>query len=294
MKMSSFRYVFPQAFKSLKLNGWMTFAAIFTIAISLFLCIIFYMIILNLDYNADVIESNVEIVGYISADFPQEEYAALESALSQLPGSASVAFISKDDGLSSLSSRFPEDDLLDIMGNVNPLPDSYSVKALTPEDVAPLAAAMEELTGIESVRYGQGTVDKLFSFTDAIRKAGVGIMILLAIAAILLVAMNIRITVYARRKEIMVMKWVGATNWFIRWPFLLEGIILGLIGSIIAVSLALVVYANSVGYAAELLSFVYFVNLNGIWLSIGLYALLAGILMGALGSVISMTRFLQV
>ncbi len=273
----------------------MTFAAIFTIAISLFLCVMFWLLIINLDANATVIESEVEIIGYISDDIPEGDYYLIENALKSLPGCASVGYISKEEGLRRLAPRFGgEEELLASLGGVNPLPSSYYIKALTPGDVAPLAKMMEGVAGITSVRYGQGTVDKLFAFTDIVRKAGLGIMLLLGFAAIMLVAMTIRITVYARRKEIMVMKWVGATNWFIRWPFLLEGIILGLAGSIAAVVLALVAYNNAFAYIGGIVPFLTFLETAAICRAVALYSIIGGILMGAVGSIVSMARFLNV
>lgn len=295
MKGSTFRYVLPQALKSLRNNGWMTLASVLTIAISLFLCVIFWLLILNLDANATMVESEVEIIGYIDEAVPEEEYYRIAEALENLEGCAEVGYISKDEGLNRIAPRFGgEEELLASLGGENPLPNSYYIKALSPEYVAPLASMMEGIAGISSVRYGQDTVDNLFAFTGIVRSAGLGIMVLLAFAAIMLVAMTIRITVYARRKEIMVMKWVGATNWFIRWPFLLEGIILGLAGAIIAVILALVVYHNAGNYVGELVNFLIFMETGIIWQQVALYSLTAGILMGAVGSVISMAKFLNV
>jgi cell division transport system permease protein len=296
MKLSSFRYVFPQALKSLKINGWMTMAAVFNIAISVFLCLLFLAVIINSNANAGLIESNVEIIGFIKDDYPAENYRAIEESLYALEGFAEMKFISREEGLGKIAGRFGGDteSLLETLGGENPLPDSYSVKALTPEHVEALAQGISAVEGIESVRYGQDTVDKLFLFTKIIRQAGLGIMLLLVFAAIILVAMTIRITVYARSDEIKVMKWVGATNAFIRWPFLVEGVLLGFMGALIAVALAVTLYYKGTGYAGEILSFIYFVDMADIWKYIIIYPLGAGILMGAVGSVISLARFLRV
>ncbi len=297
MKLQTFRYLAPQAFKSLKLNGWMTFAAIFTIAISLFLCVAFWLLIQNIDANATQIESEVQIIAYIKDGVTDEDLAQAKTAIQAMPGFAGLSFISKKDGLAQLAPEFnlsSEDELLETLGGVNPLPNSYSIQAQTPEDVASLAQKVEQLEIIESVRYGEGTVDKLFTFTDTMRLAGVVVMVLLAVAAIMLVAMTTRLTVYARRKEIMVMKWVGATNWFIRWPFLLEGVVLGLIGSGLALILALTGYTQVIDYLSQTIPFVFFLELGHLWAPLTLYTLGAGVLMGAVGSIISMAKFLNV
>lgn len=294
MKASSMRYIFPQACKSLKINGWMTFAAIVTITISLFLCTFFWLLVVNIDANATQMESDVRIMAYIKDEVPDSDYAAIKEAIAALDGVDTIDFISKEDGIKSLSNRFGGIDLAATLEGANPLPDSYSVKAKTPEDVEPLAKSIGEIKQIEKVRYGEGYVENLFAFTDTIRKAGIAIMILLGLAAILLVAMNTRLTVYARRREVMVMKWVGATNSFIRWPFFLEGLLIGFIGAVISAVLVLVVYYNANSYLASTISFMHVVNIGQLWPGVFGFTILAGILMGAFGSIISLTRFLDV
>lgn len=295
MKFSSFRYIIPQALSSLKVNGWMTFAAIITITISLFLCSLFWLIIVNLDANATEVESQVEIVAYILDSVDDVEYDAIESSIKGIEGVKETTFVSKEDGLDTMSETFGENsDLVAALDGSNPLPDSFSVKAQNPEQVAIIADSIEQMEQIESVRYGQGSVEKLFSLTDTLRKASVAIMILLGIGSIVLVAMAIRLTVYARRKEVMVMKWVGATNAFIRWPFLIEGLLLGLFGAVIASVGAMVAYTFSVDYLSSAVSFLTFIEPAKLWFQVVGVTIVAGIVMGIFGSLISVARFLDV
>ena len=295
MNRHGFSYVVPQAFSSLRINGWMTFAAIATIAISLFLCLLFWLMIINIDSNAEQLESNVEIIGYIADEVPQEKYDSIKGKIASISGVSSLAYISREDGLARIAPRFGTvEQLLDSMGGVNPLPNSFSVKAQSPEVVAGIAEQMAALGGISEVRYGENEVEKLFAFTSAMRLAGIIIMVLLAVAAVFLAAMTTRISVYARKQEIMVMKWVGATNWFIRCPFLLEGIILGLVGALLAVAAAFFVYAKACAYVAASLSFIVMLPAATLWLSVGLITLGVGVLMGAIGSIVSLARFLNV
>jgi len=295
MNRHGFGYVVPQAFSSLRINGWMTFAAIATIAISLFLCLLFWLMIINIDINAENLESNVEIIGYIAEEVPQEQYNAMQGKIASLAGVSALTYISREDGLLRIAPRFGSvEQLLASMGGVNPLPNSFSVKAQSPEAVAGIAEQMAVLEGIAKVRYGENEVKKLFAFTSAMRFAGIVIMALLAVAAVFLVAMTTRISVYARKQEIMVMKWVGATNWFIRCPFLLEGIILGLVGSLLAVGAAFLVYSKVCAYVAGSLAFIVLLPASALWLTVGLIAVGVGILMGAIGSIVSLARFLNV
>ena len=112
MKMYSFRYIFPQAFKSMKNNGWLTAAAILTITISLFLCAFFWMIIININVNATEIEDDVRVMAYIDFDVPESDYEEIELTLRNIDGVQSVEFVSKDDGLLTLEDRFNDTDLL--------------------------------------------------------------------------------------------------------------------------------------------------------------------------------------
>ncbi|MEG2213397.1 MAG: FtsX-like permease family protein, partial [Clostridiales bacterium] len=143
-------------------------------------------------------------------------------------------------------------------------------------------------------RYGEGTVEKLFALTETMRKVGIAAMVLLALAAVVLIAMTIRLTVVARKKEVMVMKWVGATNAFIRWPFLLEGLLLGLFGGILALILVLLAYTNAGDYLANTISFVLVLDLSNIWQSAAVFTLGAGLILGICGSLLPLARFMDV
>ena len=119
-------------------------------------------------------------------------------------------------------------------------------------------------------------------------------MLMLAVAAVTLISMSVRLTIVARRKEIMIMKWVGATNSFIRWPFFLEGLILGVTGGLLALICVLACYAGSLDYITSTIPFISVLSFNEIWLPATLFTLGAGLLLGAIGSLLPMTRSLNV
>lgn len=293
MRMTSLRYIFPQAFKSFKNHGWMTFAAIMTMTISIFLCTFFWLLVVNVDANATNIESEVRIVAYILDEIDEDTYPAIQMRIEQLPGVQLVEYVSREQGLQEMESRFGSN-LQETLGGRNPLPNRYSITANSPEEVSIVAAAVEQLPQIETVRYGEGSVEKLFAFTSVLRKAGIAIMLLLGLAAVVLIAMTTRVTVYARRKEIMVMKWVGATNAFIRLPFYIEGMIIGIFGAVLAAALVILCYNGAGNYMSSTVAVVFMVPLNDIWSQVILFSLSAGAVMGALGSGISVARFLDV
>ncbi|MDO4581636.1 MAG: permease-like cell division protein FtsX [Bacillota bacterium] len=294
MKASSFRYVFPQATKSMLQNGWMTFAAIMTITISLFLCAFFWLLLVNLNANAERIESDVRVVAYLAQEVTEAELPEIEKQIKWIDGVAELEFTDKLEGLSELEERFGGVDLQATLGGANPLPFRYSITAESTEQVAAIAEELQTIAGVDTVRYGQDTVEKLFALTATLRQVGLAIMALLGVAAVVLIAMAIRMTIMARRKEIMVMKWVGATNGFIRWPFFIEGLILGVAGAVVALTLVLITYNSAASYIHSAVSFVTILSLSEIWLTATAFTLGAGLILGALGAVIPLTRFMDV
>lgn len=294
VKIRTIGYFFKEALLSLKRNGWMSVASVLTVAISLFVCGVFFLLVLNVNSVADNIESSVEIRAYLNENIVKGDMISLKERIEALPGVKSVAFISRDEALNSLKTQFGEKgELLGALGN-NPLPDSFTVKTKNADDVVPVAQSMENTGSFQKVRYGQGVVEKLLALISWVRILGVAIMILLGVAAIVLIAITTRLTVYARKNEIMIMKYVGATDWFIRWPFFLEGIFLGLIGSFIAVLILLWSYSSLLSNVSVSLAFIQFVSAPGLLWKISLAMIIAGTSLGALGSVISLRRFLKV
>ncbi|MDO4732106.1 MAG: permease-like cell division protein FtsX [Bacillota bacterium] len=294
MKLSSFRYIAPQCFKSMCHNGWMTAAAIITITISLFLCAFFWLLLLNVNANATDVEEDVRILAYVDFDVVPAERNEIEQTLGWIPGVENVLFVPKEQGINTLEERYGDQDLVESLGGVNPLPDMFSITAADTKQVSSIAEEVSRIEGIYEVRYGEGTVEKLLSLTDSLRKFGIVIMALLALCAVVLIAMAIRLTVQTRKKEIMVMKWVGATDAFIRWPFIMEGMILGLVGAGLALGLLLLLYSRVEIYASINLGFLNVLPLAEIWLSATGFTLGAGFLLGLIGSLFPVARFLDV
>ena len=295
MKLRSFRYVGPQAFKSMGHNGWLTVAAILTITISLFLCAMFWLILVNLDANVSEVENDLSVMVYLDDTVTtDQDFQKMETLLHNIDGVDTVTLVTKDEGLASLSDRFGGADLEETLGGDNPLPDMYRLTALTADDITSIAEAAEALSGVSTVRYGEGTVEKLVALTNTLRKVGIAVMLMLALAALVLIALSIRLAIMGRRREIMVMKWVGATNSFIRWPFFLEGLLLGLFGAALAMGLCLLLYTKAADYLHNAISFIRVLPLEQVWLQTGVFVLAAGLILGALGSLLPLSRFLDV
>lgn len=305
MKISTLSRHLREGTKNVIRNGWMTFASISSISISLFILGIFVLITLNVNDIASQIEKQVEINVYLEVNTSQSQIDALESQIKGIPEVKTIKFVSKEEGLVYLRQKMGESGkalLEGFDGDNNPLNDAFTIEVDDPRNVATVADQISALNigkdpkPIYKVNYGKGTVEALFKVTEVVRWIGFGIVILLSFTAVFLIANTIKITILARRKEIAIMKLVGATNSFIRWPFFIEGALLGFIGSVIPVGLILGGYwklmnTGSLDLSLMMIKLTPFHNI-----SFTLTALLLGIgmVIGIWGSLISVRKFLRV
>ncbi len=295
LKFRTLKYFFREAFKSMFRNGWMSVASIATVTVSLIILGAFVLVVANTNYIASQMESDVEIVAYLETDITTQESREIRRQVVELSGVAEVELVPKEEGLQQLSEQFGSDhDLVDAMGGENPLPDYLVVKAENSDLVSGLAQELQALNNVESVDYGQGVVEKLFSLTRWIRVGGLVTIGLLAVATIFLIAITIRLTIFSRKKEIEIMQSVGASRGFIHAPFILEGIFLGIMGSLVACVALYFSYSMLVEQVRVALSFLPVVTDLNLLADILLVVLLAGPVIGAIGSMFSLRRYLEV
>lgn len=295
MKLSTSEYFIKEVYTSFKRNIWMTLASIFTVVLSLFILGFFSIVILNLNKMADTLESQVQISVYLKDDLSQEEIDETKETLSKIEGLQDIKFTTREEAMKNFKERLGDQQfLLDALDDTNPLPDSFSLTVTSPQQVKTIADTAAALDSVESASYSQDIINHLFNLTHLIRLIGVALIILLTGAAIFIISNTIRLTVFARRKEIAIMKYVGATDWFIRWPFLLEGICLGFIGGGLATIFLYIVYNQVTQEIYETMAFFPLIPQHPFIDYISLAILVAGIIIGALGSTISLKRFLKV
>jgi len=295
MKSRTFGYFFKQAIASIQRNGWMSVASVITMGICLMVLGSALLVVLNTNKLVTSIESDVEIMAYVDMGVSPTATAELGKRLSSLPGVAEVVFIPKQEALQDLKQRFgSNEELLGALKGKNPLPDAYKIKASEPQEVILIAQELEKWPDFEKVRYGKGVIEKLFSVTRWIKLVSVALMSFLAITAVFVIATTIRLAMNARRTEIEIMKMVGATDWFIRWPFLIEGLFLGLIGAIVAVGALSGSYLVLLNNLKTTLAFVSLVSDPQTLLYIFGGLLLTGLFFGTVGTVLSIYKFLDV
>lgn len=295
MRLSSFRYALRDALRSLWRNKYMSLASAATVAISLIILGATWLLVINADYLATVVESELEVNVYLYMDVEREKALELKDDFAGITGVEEVIFVPREEGLKSLEKRFGEEaNLLEALGDNNPLPDMYRIKAVEATEIPRIAQEAEKIQGVEKVRYGQGMVERLLALTQWLRAVGVVIIIAIALAAVFLISTTIRITVFARRREITIMKLVGATNWYIRWPFFLEGMIIGLLGALVAVACLNFFYSQLSSNIALTISFLNIFTDTTVIYEIYRNLLIMGTALGAIGSAISLRRFLKV
>ena len=295
MKLQTSEYFIQEVFRSLRRNNWMSFASIGTVAVSLFVLGVFLLLVLNMNRMASALESQVQISVYLEDGLKADDRQDIASDIEALQGIESIRYISKDEAKARLEDRLGDQKyLLDALGDKNPLPDSFEVVVKSPDLVETAAKAIDRMNGVQEAKYGQDVIEHLFAITRLIRIFGLVLMVLLAGATLFIISNTIRLTVFARRKEIAIMKYVGATDWFIRWPFLLEGMVLGFIGGVIAAVALRSFYAAMAAKITDTLTFFplmpQYPSMNYITVAL----LLTGMAIGALGSALSLKRFLKV
>lgn len=295
MKLSNIEYYIKEVYLSFKRNIWMSIASIVTVVLSLFILGFFSIVVMNLNKLADTLESQVQISIYLKDDLTQESKDETRDALQALSGVESIEYKSSDEAMSEFKDRLGDQKfLLEALNETNPLPDSFVLTVKTPKDVKEVADKAAELSTVESATYSQDLINHLFNLTHLIRIVGVALILLLIGAAVFIISNTIRLTVFARRREIAIMKYVGATDWFIRWPFLWEGILIGVIGGCITAILLRVIYAQITTEIYEAMAFFPLIPMFPFINYVTIGIICGGIFIGALGSTISLKRFLKV
>lgn len=295
MKLRTSEYFIREVCISIKRNTWMSFASIGTVAVSLFILGMFLIIVMNMNRMASMLESQVQINVYLSDKLKGSEIDDIEDDLNKMQGIESVKYVSREEAIVRLRERLGDQKyLLDALDDKNPLPNSFEVTVKQPTMVETAAKAIERFDGVESAKYGQDVVEHLFDMTRLIRAFGFTLMLLLAGATLFIISNTIRLTVFARRKEIAIMKYVGATDWFIRWPFLLEGVVLGFFGGVFASVALRSIYGVITAKVYSTLAFLPLIPQYPFVNFISVVMLLSGMVIGALGSTISLKRFLKV
>ncbi|OLO38118.1 cell division protein FtsX [Alkalihalophilus pseudofirmus] len=285
-----------EGIKNIGRNGWMSFASISAVTIMLFLVGIFLLLILNMNHLASTVEEDVEIHVYIDLTADEEQQEELRQEIENVPYVENVEYVDRDEGLDQFIDSMDEmAPVFEGLRSENPFNDKFVVRAETPQLTETVAAEIEVLPNVDTVNFGKDVVDRLFAVTDFMRTFGIVLIAGMMFTAMFLISNTIKMTIVARKTEITIMRLVGATNGFIRWPFFVEGLLIGVIGALIPIILLITGYS----YFFEIMSTrleVMFFELIPVFPAIYQVAgilLIIGAFIGVWGSMMSVRKFLK-
>lgn len=292
MKLSSIRYLLREGFRNIWQNRFMAIASIGVLVSCLLLTGGAYLIFVNINHAFQWVYGQNVVVVFATEDSTQAQVQALGQSIKGIDNVAKIEFLSKEESLNKLVGTIPEATFSELQGEDNPLLDSFIV---TFEDLAQLKSTIpkiEKLAHVDSVSYNGDIAETLTKIRQIVLAVGGWIIGMLLLVSLFIIANTIKLTVYNRRLEIYIMKSVGATNGFIRTPFVIEGMVLGLLSGLLAYGILYFVYSKLAGMFSGGLMFG-LVSFSTVWWMLLVGFLLAGMLTGMAGSAISMRKYLK-
>ncbi len=301
MRGSSFGYLVHEGARNLYANRTMSLAAIGVLVACLLLIGNAVLLSVNINSLLGYVEDQNEIVLFLNDNIDDETIAQLDRELKAMDSIASSVFVSREQGLIDWMKTLNNgDQLLSWLAGDNPLPDSYRVKIKELKDIDVVLMDLRGLNGVNKVNAPIEVAEAILNLRTGLGMVGISIILILAAVSLVIVANTIKITVFNRRKEISIMKYVGATNGFIRLPFLIEGILLGLISATIAFLLLwggyhiiiVTISKSSVAWASIVMANI--VSFGSIALPLYCGFVAAGVFIGSLGSMIFIGKYIKV
>ena len=313
MRISTLKHFISDAFKSLNRNKTISIASAATVLTTLLVFGAFMLTALNVNMGLNTVQSKVEVKVFLNDNIDATQQQNIENVLKNIEGVTGVTYVSKNEALAQFKKQIEGNEkiLAGYTDENNPLPASFTVKLSDPNVADAVVKAMsvtedntnaeslatgetQYLAGVESVGNDQNLINTIDSVSRTVRWVGIALFIVLIGISLFLIMNTIKITVFSRRREIGIMKFVGATDWFIRWPFVIEGIVIGAIGSLLS---SILLYFAYNGIFRWIVSSMFIVNL--VQPQFVLTTLLAcfvggGVVVGAIGSIFALRKFLIV
>ena len=299
MKPRSIKYYFQEGFTSLFRNRLMTVASIATVSACIFIVSLSFCLISNLSSILEQIEDKIGVVVFLNDELTSEDVNNISEDIKAIENVVMVTYVSPEEALSGLKQEWEADDILDgFAGENNPLSHSFEISLESLESQGQVLTDLNNISGVRNVRHAQTETDILLKLNRGIGIVGIIVVVILAIISVVIIMNTIKISVYTRKNEINIMKFVGATDWFIRWPFIIEGTLIGILGSAIPMAISWPLYTRIVEVIYEYLPVLnnFITLLDGyVIFSISVPASLAvGVLLGIFGSVSSIRKHLKV
>lgn len=295
MKGTSLKYLTHEGFRNVWVNRLMSLASVTVLMACLIIMGAGIMIYFNINNVVDKVQSQNVVMVYVADDASEDETTQIGTSLKGISNVESCEFVPKEVAFQEQIQSMGGDAALFEGFDEIPLPDAYKVTVKDLSQFENTVSQIKQINKVDSVRENSDLASKLLSLRHAVSIVSVGLVIMLFLVALFIISNTIRITMFSRKLEISIMKAVGATNWFIRWPFMIEGMILGTISGIVSLGVLWGLYAVAEKVFAQTLSLIGFslVPFSEYWWQILLVCVAIGLFTGGFGSLVSMAKYLK-
>lgn len=291
----NFGYFFREGISNMFSHGFMSFAAIGITVACLLIMGTFTLVAVNANQQLKDMEKDNEMLAYVDESYSTEQARMLQKEIEAQPNVASVTFITREEAMKEFQEKYADETLFQ---DLDPqiLRDRYAVKTVNIQLTGETKAALEKVEGIASVTAYEEISDGLITVRNIATVVCMTLIVILLVVSVFIISNTIKLTTFDRREEIAIMRMVGATNSFIRWPFVYEGFMLGFTGAVTAFLLQWALYeAVTRGVeSSDTLQLISVVNFGQLWVPVAATFLIAGIVIGVGGSLSAIRRFLQV
>lgn len=295
MKGTSLKYLTHEGFRNVWVNRLMSIASVTVLMACLIIMGAGIMIFFNINTLLDSVQSQNVVMVYVADDATEDETAQIGASLNNISNIESCEFVPKEEAFQKQIQSMGGDSALFEGFDESPLPDAYKVTVKDLSQFENTVSQIKQIDKVDSVRENSDLASKLLSLRHAVSIVSIGLVVMLFLVAVFIIANTIRITMFSRKLEISIMKAVGATNWFIRWPFMIEGMILGTISGVVSLGVLWGLYAIAEKAFAQTLSLLGFklVPFTEYWWQILLVFVAIGLFTGGFGSLVSMGKYLK-
>lgn len=298
MKLRSFHYLIKEGLKSIWINRLMSFASIMTVTASLVIFSLFLIISVNVEHMVEQVRSEYELLVVIDENADEATIQGIGKAISAMPDVRDARLVTKEEGLEELKASMGNQELFEGLELDNPLRNTYRVSLRNLNQSVEVMEQISLISGVVKINSNQEAVSMLQNITKVVNTVGFWLFLLLMVISIAIITNTIRLAVYARRKEINVMKFIGATNWFIRWPFIVEGVVIGLLAAILSFAIVYGGYYYASDSFAKILSGgiagLKLIDVHFMMRWVVLFSVVLGVFSGVTGSVISVRKHMKV
>ena len=295
MKGTSLKYLTHEGFRNVWVNRLISLASVTVLMACLIIMGAGIMIYFNINNVVDKVQSQNVVMVYVADDASEDETTQIGTSLKGISNVESCEFVPKEVAFQEQIQSMGGDAALFEGFDEIPLPDAYKVTVKDLSQFENTVSQIKQINKVDSVRENSDLASKLLSLRHAVSIVSVGLVVMLFLVALFIISNTIRITMFSRKLEISIMKAVGATNWFIRWPFMIEGMILGTISGIVSLGVLWGLYAVAEKVFAQTLSLIGFslVPFSAYWWQILLVFVAIGLFTGGFGSLVSMAKYLK-